>query len=128
VNNDIFGLGQNEMAKVIKDKILVKGDIKLLKPYLLRMQRRQSVADLTILAEFVQSKLFLEGSKEFQELIMEQFSIRKEKEVVWILAPLLKHKDILLAWRAREIMQEFITKDLGDDPEDWRAWYKEQNK
>jgi hypothetical protein len=129
VNSEQNSLLQNEMAKIMKDQILAKSDMQLLKPYLQRMEQRKSEADLAVLAEFVQSKAFLEGPKEFQEPIIKQFILRKEeKEVVWILAPLLKHKDKQLAERVRRIMLRHTFSNLGDDPVDWRDWYKEQNK
>ncbi len=126
--NDDYHSAQNELALVMKDKILAKNDIQLLKAYLERLERRQSIADILVLAEFVQSKAFLEGSVKFQEPIMRQFSLRKENEVVWILAPLLKHKDPELAERARIIMGGITHRSLGEDPADWRAWYTAQHK
>ncbi len=128
INNDEFRSLQNELANVMKDEILARGDIKILKPYLQRMENRKSVADLAVLAEFVQSKTFLEGIAEFQGLILEQLFLRKENEVVWILAPLLKHKDKQLAERVRRIMRKHTVSNLGDNPATWRAWYTEQNK
>ena len=92
------------------------------------MENRKSVADLVILAELVHSKTFLDGSAEFQGLIMKQFAIREELEVVWILAPLLKHKDKQLAESVRGIMRKHTESNLGDNPADWRKWYKEQNE
>jgi len=116
------------LAGVIKDEILAKGDVGLLKAYLMRMQARESEADLIVLAELVQSKVFLEGGEDFQGLVMDHFGLRWEREVVWILAPLIKHEDIMLSGRAREIMKGLVAKDLGDEPKEWRAWYREQNK
>lgn len=126
--NDEYHSAQNALALVMKEKILAQKDTEFLKTYLQRVEHRQSIADIVNLAEFVQSKAFLEGSKEFQEPIMRQFSLRKEKEVVWILAPLLKHKDPELAERARIIMGRITRKNLGEDPADWRAWYTAQDQ
>lgn len=128
INNNEFQSLQNELANVMKDEILARGDIKILKLYLHRMENRKSVADLAVLAEFVQSKTFLEGTAEFQGLILEQLFLRNENEVVWILAPLLKHKDKQLAERVRRIMRKHTVSNLGDDPPTWRAWYREQNE
>lgn len=126
--SDVYRSIKYEMGNWLKERILANGDIETLKLFLKRMENRKSLADLVILAELVQSKTFLDGKPEFQDAIMEQFALRKEKNVVWILAPLLKHKDQGLAKRARLIMQELTVYDQGDNPEDWRKWYKEQNE
>ncbi|MGJ8656169.1 MAG: hypothetical protein ACSHX6_06945 [Akkermansiaceae bacterium] len=119
---------QREVAAVMKGEIIARGDINLLKPYLQRIEKRQSIADLTHLAELINSKRFTEGVEEFQELIMAQFDLRKEIEVVWILAPLIRHEEKRLAWRARLIMRGFTGADLGDDPASWRLWYEKMNE
>jgi hypothetical protein len=128
INSEYSGSNQSEMGHIMKEKILANSDVETLKLYLKRMENRKSVADLVILAEFVHSKTFLEGSAEFKELIMEQFFHRKEKEVVWILAPLLKHNDKQLVERARRIMKKHTSSDLGNNPATWRAWHTEMNK
>ncbi|MFT5633265.1 MAG: hypothetical protein ACI9SQ_000978 [Rubritalea sp.] len=119
--SDVYRSIKYEMGSWLKEKILANSDVETLKLYLKRMENRKSVADLVILAEFVHSKTFLEGSAGFQGLVMEQFFHRKEKEVVWILAPLLKHNDKQLVERARRIMKKHTSSDLGNNPATWRA-------
>ena len=128
IKNDDHLAVKNALAGMMKDEVLANGDIGLLKAYLLRMKARDSVADLAVLAELVQAKVFQEGGEEFQGLVMDGFALRREREVVWVLAPLIKHEDVMLAGRAREIMKGLAPKDLGDEPKEWRAWYREQNK
>ncbi len=127
-NKPKAGGHRNRMTQALKKRVVAKGEIEMLRLSIRQIERRKSAAGLAILAEYAQAKSFLDGKPEFQDLIMRQFVKREEVEVVWILAPLLKHKDPKLANRAKLIMQKHTSSDLGDDPEKWREWYREQNQ
>ncbi len=124
--------------KLLRSYIIKHKDLRMLKIYMKRVERRQSVADIPVLGEFLQSELYLNGSLEIKDTILDQCALRKEKEIVWLLAdsaglakpiddrPLeemvVDHTKVI----SKAIMIEFTGKDLGDDPEVWKKWYRDQ--
>lgn len=122
----------------LRKYIIQHNDTELLKAYMKRVERRQSLADVLSLGQFLQSGLYLKGSSEVRHIILDQCALRKEKEIVWQLADSLQlvvpekkdEKPELISpnpkERARAIMMKFTGKDLGDDPAVWKKWYRDQ--
>ena len=125
----------NKHLQLIRNLIKKSKDLMLLKAYMQRVERRQSVADVLVLGEFLQSDLYLKGTQEIQKVILDQCAKRKENEMVWMLADSIAlsrttKEEITRAdynkERAKEIMILFTKKDLGDDPKVWKKWYRDQ--
>jgi len=118
----------------IRKYIIKHKDEKLLAVYLKHLEKRQSVADIPTLGEFLQTDWYLNGNPKVRNLILDQCAKRDEPEVVWLLADSIllketeasKTKGLPISKRAKIIMKKFTKKDLGNDPKVWKQWYRDQ--
>lgn len=128
--------GNGELG-CLRKYIIKNKDLELLKVYLQRVETRQSVADIPVLGQFLQSDLYLKGSSDFRNAILDQCALRKEKEIVWLLAnsdalprsgedsPIVELSLQRTKDRAKEMMVKMVGEDLGNDPKAWKKWYRD---
>jgi len=131
-------LNSYSVLKSLRESIKKNNDLELLKAYMKRVEGRQSIADIPVLGEFLQSDLYLKGSAEFRDAILDQCALRKENEIVWLLAdsvalpkpkdgqPLKDITNEHTKTIVKMVMMKFTHEDLGDDPKVWKKWYRDQ--
>lgn len=116
---------QAVMLDIMRAAALYRDD-EVVEYVLILLDERDSPADMVVYGELLESDFIKDADTNRVGAFLAHMAKRKEKEVVWLAATLLEHKDP----KVRSLAHNFLVKRVGSDQgatvKAWRDWYSKE--